>query len=394
MDTLAKKLAEKDYLPIFTERFSATTWPERREELRLLLEKYCYGKMPAFRGKVSAEVKHEDPAAFAGKATQRNIELSIETPQGLYRLPLFLVIPNAVKKPPVFLLSTFFNTLIDKFTPVEEVIDCGFALVSVFYEDISPDPHNGDFSSGLCGHLVTTDANGKRAPETTGRIGVWAWCLSRILDWLLTLDELNAAHTAVIGHSRLGKTALWAAANDERFWCAIANDAGFGGDACAKNGHGERVIDFINAGSWDWFCENFKNDVGKEDFRLYDQHFLLALIAPRLLCIGSAAQDRGADPEAQFLSALSASTVWENLGTSGLVTPDRMPTPGESFSDGNIHFHLREGTHFLSRTDWNCYMDFLRNRNPSFCNTCLLYLKTSGSGNRKILCKPGAVAQP
>lgn len=359
---LERKLLEKDYLPLWDGGMTAEEWPARRAELKGLLEKYCYGHMPDAPESVQGIVMEEDNNAYAGKAVQRRVMLVFGTPQGEFRFPVVLVIPKDVPRPAVLLHLSFRRVLPDRYVPVEEIIDNGFALAVACYLDIAPDSHDGDFETGLCQRLIVLNNHDDRGSEEPGRIGVWAWGASRVLDWLYTLDEVDAAHTAVIGHSRLGKTALWAAAEDERFWCAISNCSGFGGAACAKNGHGERVADFIRAGSWDWYCERFKNDLGKEDERVFDQHYLLALIAPRLLCVGSAEQDRGADPEAEFLTSLTASKVWEMLGRPGLVCPDRMPVAGDAFGDGDIHYHLRAGTHFLSRTDWCRYMDFLKRK--------------------------------
>ena len=121
---------------------------------------------------------------------------------------------------------------------------------------------------------------------------------------------------AVIGHSRLGKTALWCAAQDERFAAAVSNNSGYGGAASSKHGTGERVTDFIHVGSWDWYCENFQKFCGElEDQKPYDQSFLTAMIAPRYVLIGSAELDRGADPTSEFLTTLHASDAWVLLGT-------------------------------------------------------------------------------
>jgi hypothetical protein len=153
---------------------------------------------------------------------------------------------------------------------------------------------------------------------------------------------------------------LWCGAQDERFAAVISNNSGYGGAASSKLGKGERVNDFIRVGSWDWFCENFKlyHDE-REDSKPYDQAFLLALVAPRLLLVGSAAEDSGADPESEFLTTLHASSAWELLGVDGLVTDGKMPVPGDRFGKGNIQYHLRNHGHFLSREDWGQYIKFL-----------------------------------
>ena len=352
---LAERLKEKDYLPLTAGVKSAEDWPRRRAELMEALQYYCYGYMPKGPLSVEATVQKRDEHVYADKAVQERVFLQVETDNGPYRFPVDFFIPKDAGKPPVILNLAFRRTLLDRYVPVEEILDRGYALAVVCYEDVTSDDHMGGFDTGLCARLIKP----KRGPHETGKIGVWAWAASRILDWLYTRDDVDASKTAVLGHSRLGKTALWAAATDERFWCACSNDSGFGGAACKRHGHGERVRDFIRAGSWDWYCEAFKNDLDREDDSPYDQHYLLSAIAPRLLCVGSAEQDQGADPEAEFLTALTASEAWTLLGEKGLVCPDRMPQPGDCFGEGKIQYHLRAGPHFLSRTDWNRYMDFM-----------------------------------
>ena len=181
------------------------------------------------------------------------------------------------------------------------------------------------------------------------------------MDYLVAeRDDLDTEKVALIGHSRLGKTALWCGAQDTRFAAVISNNSGYGGAASSKHGEGERITDFIRLGSDDWFCEAFKNYQGDgEDEKPYDQSFLLSLIAPRYLLVGSAELDKGADPKSEFLTALHASAVWELLGCKGLVCGDEMPTPGDYLGGGNVLYHYRKGKHYLSREDWAAYIRFL-----------------------------------
>jgi hypothetical protein len=185
-----------------------------------------------------------------------------------------------------------------------------------------------------------------------------------VLDYILAeRADLDGSRVCVIGHSRLGKTALWCAAQDERFFAVASNDSGYGGAATSKGGtpESEKARDFADDRNavWDWFCNNFMNYVDKENEKPYDQSWLLACIAPRLLYVGSAAEDFWADPTSEFVSTLWASQAWELLGKTGLVTPDKLPEAGDVCADGNIGYHMRPGTHFLSREDWNNYMNFL-----------------------------------
>ena len=361
---LREILKERDLLPILTaadgSAVTPETWENRRQEMRKALEKDSYGHTPPPPSRVWAEPlpeSREFTNAYAGKVRQERLQLFFETEHGIGSFPFVLAVPKRVEKPPVLLHLAFRPDLPDRYVPVEEITDAGYALAVVCYKDMVNDNLSGDYSDGIAAHFGTaTD----REPEEWGKIGMWAYGASRILDYLLTLEDIDAAHTAVIGHSRLGKTALWAAAQDERFFAAISNNSGYGGAATSKHGEGERVRDFLRCGSWDWYCENFKKYTDeKEDEKPYDQAYLLALIAPRYLCVGSAADDSGADPKSEFLTSLWASQAWELLGQPGLVTPDRMPVPGDTWQDGCIGYHLRAGEHFLSREDWNTYLRFL-----------------------------------
>ncbi|MEA4822971.1 MAG: hypothetical protein VB111_02495 [Clostridiaceae bacterium] len=361
---LEQELASRALLPILTmddgRPATPALWTERRRELRRALETYSYGVTPPAPDRVTGEIVEEDGIAFAGKVIEQRIRISFDTPSGEFSFPLALFVPQTVDKPPVFLHIAFRRDLPDRYVPIEEITDAGFALAVFCYKDVVNDNLHGDYSDGLARAFGTDCARGR---TEWGKIGMWAYGASRALDYLLTRDDIDAAHTAVIGHSRLGKTALWTAAQDERFWCAISNDSGYGGAATSKHGEGERVRDFLRAGSWDWYCENFKDYVDDlEDKKPYDQSFLLALLAPRLLCVGSAVLDQGADPKSEFLTSLWASQAWTLLDAPGLVCPDRLPVPGDHFREGNIGYHLRSFRHFLSREDWNHYIGFLKDK--------------------------------
>lgn len=358
---LKKILEERDLLPILThEDGSAVTsesWEKRRAEMRAALEKYSYGHTPPAPKKVWGEVVKEGPVTCAGKVRHEILKISFETERGVFSFPVQLFLPLSVEKAPVFLHLAFRPDAPDRYVPVEEITDHGYALALLWYKDVVNDNLKGDYSDGLAKYF---GVDNPRPPEEWGKIGMWAYAASRVLDYLLTRSELDATHTAVIGHSRLGKTALWTAAQDERFWCSISNNSGYGGAATSKHGEGERVRDFLWWGSWDWYCENFKEFVDeKEDQKPYDQAYLLALIAPRYLCVGSAVEDQGADPKSEFLTSLWASQAWELLGEKGLITPDRMPEVGDHLREGKVGYHLRAGKHYLSREDWLCYIRFL-----------------------------------
>ena len=360
---LKEILKERDLLPVLKMKdgsdVTVERWRERRAEMLDDLQKYSYGYTPECSGEGRGEVIFEDKLAYAGKVIEQHINITFATQNGDFTTYAELYIPKNIEKPPVF-LNHVFRRVPDRYIPVEEITDQGFALFTLCYKDVVNDNHYGDYSDGL-GKMFGVE-NPREDKTQWGKIGMWAYAGSRALDYLLTREDLDAKHTAVIGHSRLGKTALWTAAQDERFWCAISNNSGYGGAASSKRANGERISDFMRLGSWDWFCENFKDYIDSEDEKPYDQAYLIAAIAPRLICVGSAVEDKGADPVSEFLTPLHASCAWELLGEKGLVTPDKLPEAGDHLTEGNIAYHLRAGRHFISREDWNHYIKYLKTK--------------------------------
>ena len=358
---IKNELAKKNYLPILKMNdgtaVTKENWRERREEMRELLEKYSYGRTRTVNVRVSGKDSTLVRFDCAGKCTHEKVTLTYETELGAGEFPIQIFTPKSVSKPPVF-LHIGFSLAPHWYIPVEEIVESGYALVVVDYRDMLNDNGFGDFSDGIAKHFGTTS---ERKKDEWGKIGMWAWGASRVLDYLIAeKSELDTDKVAIIGHSRLGKTALWCAAQDERFAAVISNNSGYGGVASSKHGDGERITDFIRYGSYEWFSESFKDFEGVgEDQKPYDQSFLLAMIAPRYLLVGSAELDRGADPKAEFLTTCHASEVWDMLGEQGLVTGDEMPTPDAFLGEGNILYHFRHGKHYLSREDWSAYIKFL-----------------------------------
>lgn len=364
--SLKKLLEERDLLPVLKMKdgtdVTRENWEKRKAEMKELLEDYSYGIMPPppsspvipmeVKGEVLSE---ENPERFAGKVKEEKIMLSFSTFKGECKIPFTLLVPKDKEKMPVFVNLMFDREIPNRFYPASEIADRGYAVAAVCYKDIVNDNLCGDFSDGIALTFGTTK---NRFGNEWGKVGMWAYGASRILDYLLTRSDIDAEKAIVIGHSRLGKTALWAGACDERFWGVVSNNSGYGGAATSKFGEGENVDGFMYHGSWDFYCENFKKFLGKENEKPYDQSFLLAMIAPRYLCVGSADEDIGADHKSEFLTTAWASQAWELLGEKGLVTEDRMPFCGERLYDGKVGYHLRKGLHCLSREDWNNYMDF------------------------------------
>jgi hypothetical protein len=187
-------------------------------------------------------------------------------------------------------------------------------------------------------------------------LGAWGWGLSRALDYLETIPEVNAGQVVVFGHSRLGKTALWAGAQDERFAVVISNNSGEGGASLARRNYGENIACSIEHASWR-YCRRFCDFVDRENELPFDQHMLLGLVAPRPVYVASATKDSLADPQGEFLSAVHAEPIYGLFGLRGIGTSTWPPAADTSLGEA-IGYHLRTGEHAITEFDWHEYLDF------------------------------------
>lgn len=342
---------------------TAEAWTSvRRPEVLELFRKHVYGRVPETPFRCSSKVVSEDPNAMEGAATLRQVDVTVTGGGKALTIRVVLFVPNRAPKPaPAFLLicnrgpENIDPTRRRKseFWPAEEGVARGYAMAAFHNAEVDPDKHDG-FKDGA--HALLDGAT--RPPDAWGTIAAWAWGASRVMDYLETDKDVARDRVGVIGHSRGGKTALWAGAQDERFALVVSNDSGCTGASLSRRKFdGKESVARINKGFPHWFCETYKAYDGRESELPVDQHLLVALIAPRAVAIGSADQDLWADPRGEFLSAVHAAPAYALFGRKGLGT-EAMPASGEPLHGDGVHYHLREGKHNLTLVDWKLYLDF------------------------------------
>jgi hypothetical protein len=235
---------------------------------------------------------------------------------------------------------------------VERTVDRGYALATYYHGDVFPDKN--DFGEGLW-RFFAKPGQSERGPHDWSCIGMWAWGLQRCMDYLVTDRDVDGSRVAVFGHSRNGKTALVAAAFDDRFALALPHQAGCGGTAPSRGTVGESVKK-INEAFPHWFCGEFKKFNDQVDRLPFDQHELLALVAPRPVLYTNAVKDQWANPAGQFEMLQAADKVYRFLGAGGLDA-QKMPEVGTLVSSA-LGYYIRPGEHSTTPEDWKVLLDF------------------------------------
>ncbi len=366
---------------------TADAWEKiRRGEVLELFSDQMYGKVPEFEYTKDYQRRILKNAELEGAATQEEVTITIATDKGEIKITMLLTLPKTTQSPvSIFLGLNFYGnqatnpnkevTVTDNYVlnnedlgianhhageasrggrlsswPLEMILEKGYGLATIHCGDIDPDFDDG-FKNGVHALLDT-----RPRPDQWGTIASWAWGLSRAMDYLETDERIDKQRVAVIGHSRLGKTSLWAGATDERFALVISNNSGCGGAALSRRGIGE-TVEVINTSFPHWFCQNFHKYNGNEDDLPLDQHMLIALMAPRPVYVASAQEDQWADPKGEYTSLFLAGPAYELYGFESLKSPE-LPSIDTPVKAGKQGYHIRTGAHALTEYDWEQYLDF------------------------------------
>lgn len=361
-------------------------WPDQRKYLVELLAENEFGVTPNVEVKLESKVI-EEGLTSSGKSLRRQMRITLSRNNETTSWDAILFLPaNSKGKVPCFLALNFRgnhamsddakialpttwvpkdettdgNKATEKGRnqashrwPIDEITERGYGLASIYYGDIGPDQAD-IFESGVM-RLFPEYRSDKAHPDRWGAIAVWAWGLSRLADVVASQTEIDPNGLMVVGHSRLGKTALWAGVTDERFKIVYSNNSGCGGAALSKRVFGESVAR-INTSFPHWFCKNFHKYNDKEEELPVEQNMLIAAVAPRPVYIASASEDLWADPKGEYLGGWYANPAYELLGLKGLPS-ETMPSVDQAVGS-SIGFHLRPGKHDLLSYDWKRFMDF------------------------------------
>lgn len=370
-------------------------WTGRRAELLQLFAENVYGKTPAQPVRLRFQTTSVDQSARNGLAVRKQVSIFFADYPKLPPIEVLLYIPKSATKPAPVLMGLNFcgnhcvttepdialstrwvsnarsdasvgevsvnNKATQKARgmqgrrwPVDTILKRGYALVTAYYGDIEPD-HPQGWQTSVRSVLGDSARYGNSQASEWGAIGAWAWGMSRIMDYLQTDPAINARRVVLMGHSRIGKAALWAGAQDERFAAVVSNESGEGGAALSRREYGE-TVERLNTSFPHWFTGRYKTYNRRVADLPVDQHQLLALIAPRPLYVASADGDQWSDPKGEFLGAFQAEGAYKLYGKTGLGT---VPFPGLNQPVGQtVRYHDRTGKHDVTDYDWAQYLRF------------------------------------
>lgn len=346
---------------------NAAEWrTKRRTEILRAYQTEIYGRIPANTPKVTWEVTETNPAAKESTATMRRVVGHIGTGPNAQPVNMMVYTPAKAAGPvPLILLLNFgggppvegrpaANTQFNDPPVAADILAHGWGYAMVGYQDIQPDRLN-TLNQGVIGQTLTPGELPK--PDEWGAISAWAWAVSRMIDHFETDKLVDAKKIAVFGHSRLGKTVLWASALDERIAAVYSSCSGEMGAALARRDWGETVDDMGQNFPY-WFAGNFQKYVGKWTDMPVDAHMLIALSAPRPVFITGGTGDQWADPIGEFKAGVAAGPVYKLLGKNDLGTTE-LPPLDTPLTKGDIGWHYHTGGHAATAADWKGFLEFV-----------------------------------
>ena len=353
----------------------ASDWTRRRAEIRALYESEIYGRVPATVPAVRFEVVATDPTALDGLATRQHLVGHFGPGPDGPKVNVVLYLPKPRATPAPLLVQLLFGpppglapaspspkeakttpprTMPREHAPLADIVGRGYAYALLRYTEIEGDRAENHLTGVR--RLALRPGQDKPAADEWGTIAAWSWGVSRITDYLLTNPALDAGRLAVIGHSRLGKTALWVGATDERFRVVFSSCSGEMGAALARRDYGESVDDMAANFPWQ-FAGNFQKYPGKWHTMPVDSHLLISLSAPRAVFVTGGTQDQWADPRGQFLALAAAGPVWRLLGGADLGVKE-IPALDTPVINGDLGFLYHTGGHTILPADWQAFLDF------------------------------------
>lgn len=352
----------------------AETWrTRRRPEILALYQTEIYGRVPASAPVVHWEVVATQENALEGTAVRKHVAVRFGPERGGPTANLVMVLPVHAAGPVPLVLHLVFGAGLpsprstasgpgtpgnaprfQETGPVADILAQGYGYATLRYTEIEGDRAE----TNLVGVRKLALAPGQEEPaaDEWGTIAAWSWGVSRVLDYLATDRAIDAHRVALVGHSRLGKTVLWAAANDPRIAVVFSSCSGEMGAALARRDFGESVDDMALNFPWQ-FAGNFQKYIGKWDRMPVDAHLLIALIAPRPVFITGGTRDQWADPHGEFLADVAAGPVYRLLGKKDLGT-NELPPLDTPLIAGDLGFLYHTGGHTIMSSDWKAFLDF------------------------------------